>query len=168
FRDVRDVAPGQLAARIRRDGIDILVDLKGHTEGAPTAVLSVRPASVQAQWLGYPGTMGAPFVDYLIGDAVVTPADHAADYSETLVRLPGCYQPNDASRVAHEAPTRAALGLPDHAVVLCGFNATWKLNASVLDAWARILGDVPDAVLWLSARSERDPAIANLRREAGD
>ena len=168
FVDVRDAAPGQLAARIRQDGIDILVDLKGHTEGAPTAALGVRPAPVQAHWLGYPGTLGAPFVDYLIGDAVVTPAEHATDYSETLVRLPGCYQPNDRSRIAGETPPRAELGLPDRAVVLCGFNATWKLNAGVLDAWARILGDVPDAVLWLSARSERDPAIGNLRREAGE
>ncbi len=89
FVDLKAAAPEQVAARIRDDGIDLLVDLKGHTAGAPPRILALRPAPLQAHYLGYPGTIGGGLVDYLIGDAVVTPEAHAADYAETLVRLPG-------------------------------------------------------------------------------
>jgi protein O-GlcNAc transferase len=166
FVDARHWTVGRLAAQIRADRIDVLVDLKGHTAGAPTAVLALRPAPVQAQWLGFPGTMGAPWIEWLIGDAVVAPEAHAADYSETLVRLPGSYQPNDRQRPVNDPPPRAALGLPEGAFVFACFNQTYKLNAAVLDAWARILQAVPGSVLWLLARGPSDPAIANLRREA--
>jgi predicted O-linked N-acetylglucosamine transferase (SPINDLY family) len=154
-----------LARRIRADGIDILVDLKGHTAQAPTAALARRPAPIQVHYLGYPGTLGAPFVDYLIGDPVVTPREHAADYAELLVELPWSYQVNDRSREAAATPPRDALGLPAGAVVLCCFNSTYKLNPEVLDAWARILAARADTVLWLLARSDGDPATDNLRRE---
>jgi protein O-GlcNAc transferase len=167
FVDLRGVAPDEIAARIRNDTIDILVDLKGHTAGAPPKILALRPAPIQVHYLGFPGTLGGGLVDYLIGDSIVTPAAHAADYAETLVRLPGSYQVNDRQRPIHEAPPRSTLGLPDDAVVLCNFNATWKIRPEVLDAWATILRRVPDAVLWLLARSDEDPAIANLMREIG-
>jgi protein O-GlcNAc transferase len=166
FHDVRAGSPAALAERIRADGIDVLVDLKGHTEGAPFEVLARRAAPIQVHWLGYPGTLGAPFVDYLIGDAVVTPLAEAGDYAESLVLLPGCYQSNDRRRADRPPPPRAALGLPDTAVVLCCFNATFKIDPAVFDAWARILAAVPDGVLWLLARGDDDPAVANLRREA--
>lgn len=166
FIDVRGLSPEQVAARIRDDGIDLLVDIKGHTAGAPPRVLALRPAPIQAHYLGYPGTLGGGLVDYLIGDATVTPPQHAADYAEAIVRLPGSYQVNDRQRPIHAAPERAALGLPDQAVVLCCFNATWKLRPAVLDAWAAILHCVPSAVLWLLARRSGDPATANLKREA--
>ncbi len=166
FVDARRWSVGRLAAQIRADGIDVLVDLKGHTASAATEVMALRPAPVQAQWLGYPGTMGAPWVDWLVGDAVVTPAAHAADYSEALVRLPGSYQPNDRARPVNEPPSRTSLGLPETGIVLACFNQTYKINAAVLDAWARILTAVPGSVLWLLARGASDPAIANLRREA--
>ena len=166
FLDARGWPAERLAQRIREDGIDILVDLKGHTDGAPLAVLALRPASVQAHWVGYPGTLGTPWVDYLIGDAVVTPQEHVADYRETLVRLPGCYQPNDRSRQTAAAPPRDALGLPATGTVLCGFNATWKINAEVFSRWMRILAACPNAVLWLLQRTGDDPASANLRAHA--
>jgi predicted O-linked N-acetylglucosamine transferase (SPINDLY family) len=165
FVEAQGEGSAQLAARIRRDAIDILVDLKGHTEGAPTAALAYRPAPVQAHFLGYPGTLGAPFVDYLIGDPVVTPLAETADYAETLVQLPGSYQVNDRSRAPSAPPDRAALGLPADAVVLCCFNATYKLNPDVADAWSQIVQAAPTAVLWLLARDANDPAAANLRRE---
>ena len=166
FVDLKAAAPEQVAARIRDDGIDILVDLKGHTAGAPPRILALRPAPIQTHYLGYPGTIGGGLVDYLIGDAVVTPAAHDADYAEALVRLPGSYQVNDRDRPIAPPPSRADLGLPDDAVVLCNFNATWKIRPEAMDAWAAILARVPGTVLWLLARRDNDPAVANLRREA--
>jgi protein O-GlcNAc transferase len=165
FFDARGATAADLADRIRADGIDVLVDLKGHTDGAPFEVLARRPAPIQVHWLGYPGTLGAPVVDYLIGDGVVTPLGEASDYSEMLVLLPGSYQSNDRTRADRAPPSRSELGLPEHAVVLCCFNATFKLNPAVVDAWARLLAVVPDAVLWLLSRDAEDPAEANLRRE---
>ena len=167
FIDIRDRRPARLAARIRADSLDVLVDLKGYTEGAPTAALALRPAPIQAHWIGYPGTMAAPFIDYLLVDKVVVPDAHRADYPEALVRLPHCYQPNDRSRLASAAPSREGLGLTDAGVVFAGFNAPWKFNADVFDAWARILAATPRSVLWLLARDDDDPMTGNARRELG-
>jgi protein O-GlcNAc transferase len=166
FVDARAWSAAKLAAQIEADGIDILVDLKGHTAGAPTAVLALRPAPIQVSYLGYPATMGAGYIDYLIGDAIVTPFEHDADYSETLVQLPGSYQINDRQRPIANAPVRNELGLPLGDVVFNCFNAGFKLNPQVFDAWSQILAAVPGSVLWLLARRDDDPAIANLRREA--
>lgn len=165
FVDVQGAAPERVAGKIASDGIDVLVDLKGHTAGAPASILARRPAPIQVHYLGYPATVGGGLCDYLIGDAIVTPAEHAGDYAETLVRLPGSYQVNDRLRPIAPAPPRAALGLPDQATVFCCFNATWKLRPEAFDAWAQILRAVPGSVLWLLARRDGDPAIANLRRE---
>lgn len=159
----------KLAAQIAADGVDILIDLNGHTNGASTAAIALRPAPIQVNYLGYPGTMGASFIDYLIGDAVVTPFEHAADYTETLVQLPGSYQINDSARAIGEAPARDALGLPEDAFVFCSFNHTYKINPEVLDAWARILAAVPNGVLWLLGTGNVTTAATaedNLRREA--
>jgi protein O-GlcNAc transferase len=169
FVDARDWAPGRLAAQIAADGVDLLIDLKGHTQGAPTHVVALRPAPIQVSYLGYPGTMGAPFIDYLIGDPVVTPFAHAADYSETLVQLPASYQINDAKRTFVEPPPKSELGLPEKIFVFCAFNQAYKLNPEVYDAWAQILAAVPKSVVWLL--SSNDPALsrsveANLGREA--
>src|SRR5688572_6831706 len=167
FVDLRGAAPEAVAERIRSEGADLLVDLKGHTAGATPRVLALRPAPIQVHYLGYPGTLGGGLVDYLIGDPTATPVTHATGYSEALVRLPGSYQVNDRQRPIVEAPPRAALGLPEDAIVLCNFNATWKLRPEAFDAWAQILQRVPSSVLWLLARREGDPASANLRREIG-
>jgi protein O-GlcNAc transferase len=169
FIDARAWTPGRLAAHIQSSRIDVLIDLKGHTHGAATAALALRPAPIQVSYLGYPGTTGAPFIDYLIGDAVVTPFEHAGDYSETLVQLPASYQVNDRSRPIVEPPSRASLGLPEDSTVFCGFTSAYKLNPQVFDAWQRILEGVPGSVLWLLAGNEdaaRDPVRVNIAREA--
>ena len=158
----------RIADAIRTDGIDILVDLKGHTAGAPPGVLALRPAPIQVHYLGYPGTLGGTLADYLIADDIVAPPDDAPDYSETLVQLPQSYQINDRQRPVGPRVPRESLGLPPGAVVLCCFNATYKINPEVMDAWARILAAVPGSVLWLLARGEADPASARLRDEAAD
>jgi len=168
FVDALGWPTARLAAQIDADGIDILVDLKGHTHAAPTAVLALRPAPVQVSYLGFPGTSGAPFIDYLIGDAVVTPFAHAADYSETLVQLPGSYQINDRKRPIGATPSRRELALPDDAFVFCCFNQAYKLNPETFDAWARILAAVPGSVLWLLAGNDGAASrllASNLQRE---
>ena len=166
FVEARDWHATRLAAQIATDGIDILVDLKGHTEGAPTAAVALRAAPIQVNYLGYPGTMGAGFMDYVIGDAIVTPFEHAADYSEAIVQLPASYQINDRGRPIAATPSRHTLGLPEKSMVFCCFNAAYKINPAVFDAWTRILHAVPNSVLWLLARGDEDPAQDNLRREA--
>jgi len=108
---------------------------------------------------------GSGLVDYLIGDDVVTPITHAAEYAETLVLLPDSYQINDRKRPIAEPPGRIVLQLPANSLVFCCFNNTYKLNPEVFDVWARILSAVPDSVLWLLARHEKDPAIGNLRAQ---
>ncbi|HYD67760.1 tetratricopeptide repeat protein [Azospirillum sp.] len=152
------------ARRIRADGVDILVDLKGHTQGARPEIPAFRPAPVQAHWLGYPGSMGADFIDYVIADAVTAPAALQPHVAERIVRLPGCYQPNDRTRLIAGTPSRAACGLPAQGFVFCCFNAAYKINAAIYAVWMRLLTAVPGSVLWLL---EGHPeAAANLRCEA--
>jgi predicted O-linked N-acetylglucosamine transferase (SPINDLY family) len=166
FVDVRGRHPFEIAEIIRSDGVDVLVDLKGHTQDATPVVLARRPAPIQVHYLGYPGTLEGGLVDYLIGDAIVTPDEHAGDYAEALVRLPHSYQVNDALRPIGDAPPRSALGLPEAGIVFASFNQTYKINPEVYDAWMDILRAVPGSVLWLLHRADDEPAIANLRREA--
>lgn len=151
------------ARRVRELGVDILVDLKGHTAGSRLAALAYRPAPVQVSWLGFPGTTGMPGVDYLIGDPVVTPLNHAPFYSECIAQMPHCYQPNDGQRERPVAPPRAELGLPEQALVLLSANQVYKLNPPLFDAWARILHAVPEAVLWQLGGAEQ--ANERLRAE---
>jgi len=165
FVDIRDTGNCAAAQRIRADGIDILIDLKGHTRDSRMDLMAYRPAPVQASYLGYPATTGAPFIDYFIGDRIVTPLEHAAHFTEHIAQLEGCYQPNDAARPLPPCPPRAALGLPEDAVVLCCFNQTYKLSPHMLDLWARILAGAPRSVLWMLAWNPH--ARANLLRELG-
>ena len=152
-----------LARRIHADGIDILVDLKGYTRDTRSGVLALRPAPVQVNFLGYPGTLGHAFADYVLGDPIVTPLGHAADYDERIAQLPHCYQPNDRQRAVAPAPSRAECGLPEDALVLACFNYSYKITEEVFDRWCRILARVPRAVLWLLRSNPL--AEANLRRE---
>jgi predicted O-linked N-acetylglucosamine transferase (SPINDLY family) len=163
FVDVNAMSHREIAQRMRDDGIDIAIDLKGHTRDSRMELLAMRPAPVQAAFLGYPGTSGAAFLDYLVGDPIVTPIEHAADFSERIAQLPGCYQPNDLQRALPPCPPRSELGLPDDAVVMCCFNQTYKLSPAMLDLWARILALAPRAVLWMLAWNAH--AQANLLRE---
>lgn len=139
------------AVRISRLlGIDIAVDLGGYTRGSRSGIFVRRAAPIQVSWLGFPGTSGSPVFDYLIADDVVAPTAHADDYSEELVRLPHCYQPNDSRRqIGEETPSRAALGLPRDAFVFCCFNNPAKIAPEVFDVWMHLLRRLPDSVLWL-------------------
>jgi len=165
FRDIRELSDRAAAALIADDGIDILVDLKGYTQHSRLEITALRPAPVIVSWLGYPGTLGhARLADYLIGDAMVTPPEHAGHFSETLALMPHCYFPTDRQRAIGSKPGRAEAGLPEKGFVFCSFNQSVKFNPASFDVWCRLLSDVPGSVLWLLAPSA--PAIANLRREA--
>ncbi len=150
FRDLEAETDASAAALIAADGIDILVDLKGYTNQSRLGIQALRPAPVVVSWLGYPGSLGHPrLADYLIGDPVVTPLDHAAHYSERLALMPHCYQPNDSTRVIGEKPSRSEMGLPEAGVVFCSFNQSYKITRAMFDLWSRLLQAVPGSVLWL-------------------
>jgi predicted O-linked N-acetylglucosamine transferase (SPINDLY family) len=154
------------AARLLRGmEIDIAVDLMGYTGECRPRILGFRPAPIQVNYLGFPGTMGSPSIDVLIADATVIPDEHRADYSETVIHLPNTYLPADNTRpIADRAPTRAEAGLPDDAFVFCSFNNTYKFTPEIFDVWMRLLGAVEKSVLWLPATN--DAAMRNLTREA--
>jgi protein O-GlcNAc transferase len=153
------------ADRIRADGVDILVDLKGFTQGSRGRILMHRPAPIQVNYLGFPGTLGAPFVDYIIGDEFVTPMSSQRHYSERIVQLPNCYQPNDTQRPTDRYLVRREdYGLPPEAFVFCSFNNVNKLTRRVFGVWMRLLAAVPGSVLWLL--SGNVTVQDNLRREA--
>jgi len=142
--------PDDLAIeRIQSDGIDILVDLKGYTVGDRLGIMAHRASPVQVTWLGYPGTTGAPFIDYLIADPYIIQPGEEHSCSERVLRLPHCYQPIDRKRIIAEPLTRSAYGLPESGLVFCCFNQTFKITPDVFAAWMRILQVVPDSVLWL-------------------
>ena len=151
FIDLAALPERQAVQRISELKLDVLIDLKGYTEGNRSDWLQYRPAPVQINWLGYPGTLAAPWVDYLIADAVVAPLAHAGQFSERVLHLPGSYQPNSRVRECAPRPTRVAEGLPDDALVLCSFNQTYKITSEMFTLWLDILRTVPQAVLWLWA-----------------
>jgi protein O-GlcNAc transferase len=152
------------ARAVHADGIDVLIDLKGFTLDTRISVFSYRPAAVQVAWLGYPGTCGAPFMDYLIGDPVVTPLDHEAFYSEHIAQLPHCYQPNDGTRGRESSRTRAECGLPQDALVFASFNQSYKITREVFASWCNILARTPGSVLWLLIPDQ--PVRLRLRQAA--
>lgn len=164
FVEVGQISDQAAAQRIRDDHIDVLIDLKGHTVNGRLGIFAYRPAPVQVTYLGFPGTSGATYMDYLIGDAVVSPISEAAHYTEKLALMPQCYQPNDRQRPLPQAQSRAAHGLPEDALVLCGFNQPFKLSPQVFDVWCDLLHRMPQAVLWLLGWNDAVPDA--LRREA--
>ena len=165
FTDIDYMTDHQAARRIREDGIDILIDLKLFTKGARLGIPAYRPAPVQVNFLGYPGSSGAPCYDYVIGDPVVTPIEHADTYTEKIAQRPDSYQPNDTNREVSVRPSRADCGLPEGAFVFCCFNNTYKISRPSFDRWCRILAEVPNSVLWLYEANAQ--ARASLTREAG-
>jgi predicted O-linked N-acetylglucosamine transferase (SPINDLY family) len=166
--DVTALDLAATAARIRADEIDLLVDLKGHTAGSRLAALACRPAPVQATWLGFPGTSGATYVDYVIGDPVVTPLSDAGDYTEQIAQLPGCYQPQDRQRRPAAPPPRTALGLREDALVLLSANAVYKITPALWSCWMAVLAQLPEAQLWqLSGGEQADARLRAAARAAG-
>jgi predicted O-linked N-acetylglucosamine transferase (SPINDLY family) len=153
WTDIRSLSDAEAARKIAADGVDILVDINGHTRDSRTGVFARRPAPVQVNWLGYPGTMATPYHHYIIADDWIIPPESEIYYSETVVRLP-CYQPNDRKRVIAERPTRKEAGLPDDAMVYCCFNGTHKISRFTFERWMEILKRVPGSMLWLLDASE--------------
>ncbi len=149
FEELRGLGFEQVAARIRKLGIDILVDLKGATHDTLLPVLAQRPAPLQVGWLGFPGTSGAPYIDYFIGDAVVAPLADSGHFSEQIAQLPNCYQPNDSRRALPLPSSRAEWDLPEDVFVLCAFHQSYKISAEVFDVWCDLLRRIPGSALWL-------------------
>lgn len=165
FIDVQNRTDEQIAELVRELEIDILIDLKGFTDNARRDVLARRAAPVQVNYLGYPGTMGADYVDYIIADATIIPEDQFPFYSERVVWLPDSYQVNDSQRpISEHGPTRDECGLPKTAFVFCCFNSPYKILPSMFEIWMRLLRSNEDSILWLF--EEHPMASANLRREA--
>jgi protein O-GlcNAc transferase len=163
--DLHDLADRPAAEAIAARGIDVLVDLAGHTKSNRIALFAYRPAPVQITWLGYPGTTGAPFIDHLFADEYLIPPSEESAFSEHLVRLPGSYLPtDDAHEIAPGGADRAANALPAAGFVYCAFNNAYKIEPQIFGAWMEILRRTPGSILWL--RSAGPVIEANLRREA--
>jgi predicted O-linked N-acetylglucosamine transferase (SPINDLY family) len=167
FIDVRFQNDQEVAELSRNLGIDIAIDLKGFTENARTAIFANRCAPVQVNYIGYPGTMAAEYIDYIIADKILIPVESQRYYSEKIVYLPGSYQVNDSKReISKKCFTRIELGLPKEGFVFCCFNNSYKILPAVFDSWMRILKAVDGSVLWLL--DDNDTSTRNLRREASN
>jgi protein O-GlcNAc transferase len=164
FFDVREKSDAEVARLLCELKVDIAVDLQGYTRNCRARILAHRPAPIQVNYLGFSGTMGADFIDYVIADKVVLPFDQQPFYSERIVHLPDCYQPNDRRRqIAERTPARAELGLPEQGFVFCSFNNNWKITPEAFDVWMRLLKAIDGSVLWLRADTT---AEQNLSKEA--
>jgi protein O-GlcNAc transferase len=165
FIEARELSDDEIAERIRTAEIDILVDLKGFTQDARTGVFARRPAPIQVNYLGFPATMGADYIDYLLADRIVVPASHKTLYAEKIVYLANSYQMNDSKRpISGKSFARAELGLPDAGFVFCCFNNNFKIFPDVFECWMRLLKRREESVLWLL--EDNAGAAANLRKEA--
>jgi predicted O-linked N-acetylglucosamine transferase (SPINDLY family) len=165
FHDVRLKSDRDVAKLLNELQVDIAVDLMGYTRYARPDILAHRPAPIQINYLGYPGTMGAGFIDYVIADKIVLPSGQQCFYTEKIVQLPECYQVNDSRRmIADRIPTRREIGLPDQGFVFCCFNNSCKITAPMFDVWMRLLQTVKGSVLWLLG--DNASAETNLRKEA--
>jgi predicted O-linked N-acetylglucosamine transferase (SPINDLY family) len=164
FIDVQFHSDEEIAKLSRNIGIDIAVDLGGLTNETRPGIFALRAAPIQVNFIGYPGTMGAPYMDYIIADKHVVPEDIKANYAEKVVYLP-CFQPNDSKRkISDKFFTRQELGLPETGFIFCSFSNNYKINPSIFSSWMRILQKVNNSRLLLLAESEK--VYANLRKEA--
>ncbi len=163
--DAASMADAEVAALLRRNEVDIAVDLNGFIQHNRLGILAHRPAPIQVNYLAYPGSIGVDYIDYILADRWIVPEADRKFYSEQVVYLPHCYQANDSKRyISPQTPSWAACGLPENGFVFCCFNGPHKLTPEIFDVWMRLLTLVPDSVLWLI---KGNPAAAdNLRREA--
>jgi predicted O-linked N-acetylglucosamine transferase (SPINDLY family) len=165
FIDIGDWSDEEAASHARKLGIDIAVDLKGFTQGSRTGLFALRAAPIQVGFVGYPGTLAAGYMDYLIADSTLIPEASRKFYSEKIAYLPYSYQPNDRQRaISEKIFTREGQGLPAKGFVFCCFNNNFKITPDMFSVWMRILGRVENSVLWLL--EDNDRAAANLRKEA--
>jgi predicted O-linked N-acetylglucosamine transferase (SPINDLY family) len=163
FIDAANLSDRAIASLLREQEIDIAVDLMGHIENARLGIFAHRAAPLQVNYFGHPGTEGADFIDYVVGDHVAIPETLAAHFDERIVTLPGCYLPCAQTPIPDERPDRRACGLPEDGFVFCSFNSSQKITPTVFDIWMRLLLQIEHSVLWLYAG---DDTQANLRREA--
>jgi protein O-GlcNAc transferase len=165
FVDVRGKSEADIATLIRDMEVDIAVDLMGFTEGCRPAIFVARPAPLQVNFLGFPGTLGADWMDYLIADPIVVPQEQHAHYAENIVTLPDTFMP---AEIGGDTPARVAIraeeGLPEAGFVFCCFNASYKITPAIFDVWMRLLTRTQQSVLWIGQAGE--PAQRNLKREA--
>jgi protein O-GlcNAc transferase len=165
FIDVSKLSDREIATLMRDLEVDIAVDLTGYTDGSRPGIFAHRPAPVQVNYLGYAGTIAAPYFDYIIADRVVIPDTDQRFYTERVAYLPHSYMPHDAKRaISERTPTRAQCGLPGQGFVFCCFNAHYKIAPGIFEIWMRLLRSVEGSVLWLS--DARESVIRNLRQEA--
>ena len=164
FYDVRTKSDQQVAELLHDLQIDIAIDRNGYTEDSRPGIIALRPVPIQVSYLGFPATMGTPFIDYIIADKVVAPFGHQQFFTETIVHLPDSYQVNDREyKISESTPRRQELGLP-RGVVFCCFNNNYKITPRIFECWMRILQQVPDSVLWLLQSNAT--AASNLKKEA--
>ncbi|MEP2716570.1 UDP-N-acetylglucosamine-peptide N-acetylglucosaminyltransferase [Pseudophaeobacter sp.] len=155
YHNVLDLNDGELAELARQDGIDVAIDMKGYTKDARLGVFVSRVAPVQVSYLGYPGTTGMSNMDYFVADEVTVPQAMRRHFSEKILYMPHCYQPNDNSRPLPEfSSDRAAHGLPEDKFVFCSMNNPNKVTPQEFNVWMKLLHEVPDSVLWLLAPTE--------------
>jgi protein O-GlcNAc transferase len=165
FDDVRDMSNQDIALLAQQDKIDIAIDLTGHTQNGRSAIFAYRAAPVQINYLGYPGTMGAVFMDYIIADPVLIPCGYEQHYNESILRLPNTYMPTDNTRPMSTRPmSRSEMGLPEDGFVFCCFNNNYKISPREFDIWMRVLVKIDDSVLWL--RNSNALSEDNLRTQA--
>jgi len=165
FIDVRDMGATQIAQLMRELEVDIAVDLGGYTSDTRTDIFAHRPAPIHVNYLGYPGTMGSDYYDYILADRYVIPEEHQAYYTEKVVYLPDSYFPFDGSvQISERTPTRSECGLPDTGIVFCSFSHDYKISPPLFDVWMRLLAKIPGSTLWLMSRG--DLCQINLRKEA--
>ena len=164
FYDVRRKSDREVAQLLHCLRVDIAIDLMGYTRESRPGIFAHRPAPIQVSYVGFPATMGAPFIDYIMADKIVAPFEHQRFYTERIVHLPDCYLVNSKRKIAESTPTRQEMGLPECAFVFCCFNNNWKITPSLFDVWMRLLRQVNGSVLWLLRNKEG--AERNLRKEA--
>ncbi|MEP6634508.1 MAG: UDP-N-acetylglucosamine-peptide N-acetylglucosaminyltransferase, partial [Luteimonas sp.] len=168
WHDVAMRPHAQIAHDIRQARIEVLFDLRGWGGGGTPEVMAMRPAPVQVNWLAYPGTSGAPWIDYAMADAFVLPPTLEPNFSECVAYLPRCFQPSDPHRVISTAPTRAACELPEFGIVFCCFNNSYKINPTTFARAMSVLRGVPDSVLWLlSAPGRGDQRLRDAAKSVG-
>jgi protein O-GlcNAc transferase len=155
----------EIAAQLRALNVSIAIDLMGYTTHGRPGIFASRAAPIQIGYLGYAGTTGSEYIDYVIADSIVIPSQIDKHFSEKIVRMPDCFQPNDTYRkISAATPPRSTLGLPENGFVFCAFNNHYKITPDIFDVWMRLLAAVPDSVLWLA--NCKEIARNNLSREA--
>ena len=165
FIEAKNLASITIAQLMRDMEVDIAIDLAGYTADSRTDILAFRPAPVHVNFLGYPGTLGLDYVDFILADKHVIPPEHEAFYSERVIRLPNNYLPTASGiKISERTPTRTECGLPEEGFVFCSFSHDYKISPPVFDVWMRLLQQTPGSVLWLMSRNEESQE--NLRRAA--